>query len=380
MAFAIEPWTGFHKSSASSLDSEIGQDHSVVFFPTYACRREEDTWDVFIHGWIFHPEINSRLRTLTLRCILQLLRMERDQIRQILFNRRTQGFIVANAKGKTITIRIGDRVHRLRRSVSNGHFQSVLRLTEEELKLWQDEAGATIFGYKQFPFQALTHPEDERSFIGNVHQIDRTGYSVISDIDDTIKVSDVHDRRALLANTFLRDFEAVPGMPACYRRIAKWGAAIHYVSCSPWQLYEPLSEFFHREGFPPGPFHLRSLPGKTTIWKSLFTSRTVGKRRTIERILRTFPERKFLLIGDSGEKDPYLYAHLARRYPEQIAMISIRKVAIDEKKDELLPRIFRKIPGDRWHFFQTAQELETRLLPILEAAHANKPPSTAITC
>ena len=47
------------------------------------------------------------------------------------------------------------------------------------------------------------------------------GVSVISDIDDTIKVTEVLDRRRMLYNTFLREFKDVTGMVAVELSVLK---------------------------------------------------------------------------------------------------------------------------------------------------------------
>ena len=52
---------------------------------------------------------------------------------------------------------------------------------------------------------------------------------VISDIDDTVKITEVRDRHAMLRNTFLREFQPVPGMADFYQTLARSnGAAFHY--------------------------------------------------------------------------------------------------------------------------------------------------------
>jgi phosphatidate phosphatase APP1 len=40
--------------------------------------------------------------------------------------------------------------------------------------------------------------------------------------------------------------------------------------------------------------------------------------------MERFPQRRFLLIGDSGEKDPEVYDVLRQRFPAQIVGILIR--------------------------------------------------------
>lgn len=48
------------------------------------------------------------------------------------------------------------------------------------------------------------------------------------------------------------------------------------------------------------------------------------KRSAIEALLRTYPQRRFVLCGDSGERDAELYGGLARDFGPQIEQIAIR--------------------------------------------------------
>lgn len=50
------------------------------------------------------------------------------------------------------------------------------------------------------------------------------------------------------------------------------------------------------------------------------------KRNGVEEILRTFPDSRFLLVGDSGEQDLELYVSLAAQFPRQILGVFIRDV------------------------------------------------------
>src|SRR4051812_19921777 len=49
-----------------------------------------------------------------------------------------------------------------------------------------------------------------------IHFLAAEGWSVVSDIDDTIRVSEVADRAALLRGTFVEPFEAVARMAGVY--------------------------------------------------------------------------------------------------------------------------------------------------------------------
>ncbi|KAJ2478684.1 hypothetical protein IWW56_003564 [Coemansia sp. RSA 2131] len=161
--------------------------------------------------------------------------------------------------------------------------------------------------------------------VGVAHLVEPRGVSVVSDIDDTIKASNITaEKRILLETVFARPLQAVPGMSALYSDWYSLGAEFHYVSNSPWQLYPSLDSFFHANRFPPGSAHLRSFdPGDLLSIKN-YTGTPQMKRDTIEHLFKTFPERKFVLVGDCGEHDLETYADLARRYPARVVRIYIR--------------------------------------------------------
>ncbi|KAJ2627176.1 hypothetical protein IW137_005721, partial [Coemansia sp. RSA 1287] len=161
--------------------------------------------------------------------------------------------------------------------------------------------------------------------VGVAHLVEPRGISVVSDIDDTIKASNITaEKRILLETVFARPLQAVPGMSALYSDWYSRGAEFHYVSNSPWQLYPSLDSFFHMNKFPPGSAHLRSFdPGDLLSIKN-YTGTPQMKRDTIEHLFKTFPERKFVLVGDCGEHDLETYADLARRFPARVVRIYIR--------------------------------------------------------
>jgi phosphatidate phosphatase APP1 len=201
-------------------------------------------------------------------------------------------------------------------------------------------------------------PGDSRQFAGEVILIEDVGLSVISDIDDTIKVTQVRDRRATLRNTFVRPFEPAPGMAELYQNLVRSNRSeLHYVSASPWQLYLPLVEFVRTNGFPPGSFALKEFRWKDRSFVSLFADPEKYKPAIIEPLLKRFPNRQFLLIGDSGERDPEIYAALARKYPEQIIGIWIRDVTNEPSSAARYQEIFRTFPRGLWQVFKSPSEL-----------------------
>ena len=185
---------------------------------------------------------------------------------------------------------------------------------------------------------------------------------MISDIDDTVKLSDVTDRRALLERTFLRRFEPVPGMPELYRRWRDAGAAFHFVSSSPWQIQAPLREFLADADFPPATLHLKQVRFRDASLFDVFETGTVTKPRQIEPLLKTFPERTFVLVGDTGEQDPEVYAALLRKYPAQITHVFLRDVGGRGSDPARFADTFAGIPPDRWERFTDPGSLA---LPVL---------------
>jgi phosphatidate phosphatase APP1 len=326
--------------------SPIQADEVVVFFPTIAHRdANSGEWELSVHGWIFEPEKDSTSRNMMIATIGSLLGISSEDAERPIFQRRVRLFLADNEGGKKIPIRLGRSVHVMDASGSNGQFEGKLRLSV-------DEAGALEAESGWIPYEAVTRALDERSFEGAVRFVDGPGISVVSDIDDTIKISDVTDRSELLANTFLREFRDVPGMASLYREWAADGAVFHYVSSSPWQLYPDLSEFLEAKGFPRGSYHLKSFRLKDTSFFSLFSSPEKSKPETIEPLLEAFPDRRFILVGDSGEKDPEVYGRIARNYPGQVLQILIRDAGPGDRAiDPRYQEAFRDVSPERWQLF-----------------------------
>ena len=174
---------------------------------------------------------------------------------------------------------------------------------------------------------------------GRVRLLEPTGLSVISDIDDTVKITEIPaGAPTVIKNTFFREFKAAPNMAGMYQQ---WkDASFHYVSGGPWQLYQPLSTFLFSEpiGFPEGTFHMKNVTKNllsTNTWedlKELITNENLTfdlKVSYINEIMLRFPGRKFILVGDSGEKDPEVYREIKRRFSEQVSEIWICDVIND---------------------------------------------------
>ena len=81
----------------------------------------------------------------------------------------------------------------------------------------------------------------------------------------------------------------------------------------------------------------------------------------IEELFVRLPERRFVLVGDSGERDPEIYADLARRHPKRVAQIFIRDVTGDVMTSERYVKAFKGLPKGSWRIFKSADQLPQRI-------------------
>ncbi|KAM7219895.1 DUF2183 domain containing protein [Rhypophila decipiens] len=163
-----------------------------------------------------------------------------------------------------------------------------------------------------------------------VQIVEPVGVSLISDIDDTIKRSSISlGAREVFRNTFIRDLGdlTIDGVKEWYNSLHKMGVKVHYVSNSPWQLYPVLATYLHTAGLPHGSLHLKQYSG---MLAGIFEPVAERKKGTLEKILTDFPERRFLLVGDSGEVDLEVYTEVALNHPGRVLGIFIRDVTTPE--------------------------------------------------
>lgn len=167
---------------------------------------------------------------------------------------------------------------------------------------------------------------DKLSATEEVRITEPAGVSVISDIDDTIKHSAIGSgAKEIFRNTFIRELGDlhIEGVKEWYGKMADLGVRFHYVSNSPWQLYPVLVTFLAGAGLPKGSFHLKQYSG---MLQGIFEPVAERKKGTLERIIRDFPNRRFILVGDSGEADLELYTDLVLANPGRILGVFIRDV------------------------------------------------------
>ena len=268
-------------------------DKRVFFFPSLGTP-VDDGWEIEVHAWCYRLR-SRRVVIPVVRKALGFERMRLSAIEKETFAQRARWMFADNARGFVITVAADGQSVVLGKTRPNGRLRTIITAKTS----------------------ASTPALD-------VHYLAHEGLSVISDIDDTIRVSDVHERAALLRGTFVEPYRSVQGMADLYRAWSRSGAQFHYVSAMPWQLYPPIAEFMEEHGFPRGTFHLRDFRWRDRSFFNLFASPDRFKRRNIEPLLQRLPRRRFVLVGDSGQRDPEIFGELARRYPRQVKRIFIR--------------------------------------------------------
>ena len=156
---------------------------------------------------------------------------------------------------------------------------------------------------------------------------------IISDVDDTILISEVTDKSQLLRNVLFVNYaqrKPVPGTAALYAQLARRNATpaaapIFYLSASPKQLHAGIQTFLDRNGFPRGVLITKKVTNDAT--SDPIRDQVKYKTGRIEQLLAALPHVRFVLVGDDGEHDPEVYDDIRRRYPERIDAVWIRKAA-----------------------------------------------------
>jgi phosphatidate phosphatase APP1 len=178
-------------------------------------------------------------------------------------------------------------------------------------------------------------------------------FVVVSDIDDTVMHTGVANRLLMLWRLFVADAEsrtAFPGVAALYRALHE-GVRGHeqnpllYVSRAPWGIYDMLTAFFRLQGIPVGPVLFLREWGLS--WRKPWPRRAEDHKRVlIERMLALYPDLPFILVGDSGQHDPEVYARIVATHPGRVQAIYIRDVSRSPGRSEEIEQLAAAVTRD----------------------------------
>lgn len=349
VAFVATLHQGGPAGADDNTHSDLKSDERVVVFTTDAWLSENGTWTIPLHVWVHELE-RATVTQATLAASLEArYELKATKATAANFSRRTRLLAADNERGKLIVVTVAGQAFELPETMENGHALDQIQLDARLV------AKHAVDGTLQVT--TVLPDDDTRSFEGTVNLIPPRGISVISDLDDTVKVTHVTDERLMVEQTFFRDFQAVPGMAKQYASWHKGGASLHFVSSSPWHLYEPLDEFLTTSGFPPRSMSLKYFRFRDSSLWNLFRAGTETKPPQIRTIINGYPDRHFVLVGDSGEQDPEVYAAVLREFPQQIVRIYIRNVTNASRNEARFAAAFKDIDSRKWRLFKDPREL-----------------------
>lgn len=308
-------------------------DEHVTFFPTYGYRQGTD-WIIPLRIWVHEPR---RLVEAAAKLLADNVGAANERELENFKSRFAN--IVADSESRERVVFTFDDDHEKEKwrvqcedgsfpkSDLNGIIKGYIKLSHERAISLKEAQSA------QEGWLTIRAVSAEHSGLGRIRLIEPKGLSVISDIDDTVKVTEIPaGGKIVVRNTFLGDFTVSPEMIDSYKNLGLV-ASFHYVSGAPWQLYRSLSEFIEKEEFPEGSFHMKNVPTNLlspVTWRDLLKltgdATFEQKLSQIATIMSRFPERKFILVGDSGEHDPEIYRQLQDRFGDQVQEIWVRDV------------------------------------------------------
>jgi len=318
----------------------FSDEEQVTFYPTYGYQKGTG-WRIPMRIWVHEPR--SLMESIITELVAVMGNLDPKEISN--FRSRIADLIADDESGEKVIFkfdhdpdgeeyRVQGEDGAFPETDLNGLITGFITLSETKAEKFIRTQGSQN-GWLTFRAVSTGH-----SGVGRVRLIPPSGRSVISDIDDTIKITGIPDGvEVVLRNTFFRDFKKAPGMDTRYQNLGE--AAFHYVSAGPWQLCRPLVEFLFGEqgGFPEGTFHMRYFPKNVLEKETLQVLRRIVelkeedkfnyKVEQIGTLMRTFPQRRFILFGDNGEKDPEVYRRIWNDFPDQVEKILIRYVVDD---------------------------------------------------
>lgn len=168
-------------------------------------------------------------------------------------------------------------------------------------------------------------------------------FGVISDIDDTVLYTNATNWFKMAWTVFLgnaRTRMPFTGAAAFYRALMNGGRTnslnpLFFISSSPWNIYDLLSDFFRLQDIPLGPLLLRDWG--ISEEEFLPTRHDSHKLKSIQGILDLYSDLPFILVGDSGQEDPEIYHQVVARYPGRIHAVYIRDVSgSSDRADQIL--------------------------------------------
>lgn len=170
---------------------------------------------------------------------------------------------------------------------------------------------------------------------GSIFIPHRTQYGCISDIDDTFLISHssrLGKRLFVLFTHNARTRKPFDGVVEHYRMLSYAGShedtpnPFFYVSSSEWNLFDYITEFTRTHKLPHGVFLLSQMKHWYQLLKT-GQNKHGTKFTRITRILESYPNMRFVLLGDDSQEDPNIYEAVVKHFRKQIICVYLRHVS-----------------------------------------------------
>ncbi|KAJ6781886.1 hypothetical protein PWT90_09927 [Aphanocladium album] len=243
-------------------------------------------------------------------------------------------------------------------TTAEGDFDVFVHLRNESTKTSSnDTSGYLLPGNATTMIQTLdmfTNGTDTGN--ATAYLVPPEGVTVVSDIDDILRVTKIYKPKEGLLNTFARPFTAWMNMPDIYSNWSTSGISslhFHYLTTTPEQGTRPYMDFIFKT-YPGGSFDTRPL-NFTNVKETLQI-----RRYLLDRLFQTFPKRKFVLVADTSNADVMkAYPAMYKDYPGQVSCILLRNTTATESDDKLPYDTagFKDIPQEKYLFFKVPDDL-----------------------
>jgi len=214
-----------------------------------------------------------------------------------------------------------------------------LSINHESFKTKGDDEGYFSFNVQTKQRLNMGYQKIILQIAGNKHLheanatiIDTTPLvGIISDFDDTLIISEVTDKISLGINTMFKNYKQRILVPTMIERFTKvlsqnpkgTPSTLFILTGSPQQLFTPIEKFLNYHHFPKHTLILKKAHGDN---QDPLTDQFAYKTQKIERLIKLYPNMKWVMFGDSGEKDAEVYKAMQEKYPHKVMRYYIRDV------------------------------------------------------
>lgn len=271
-------------------------------------------------------------------------------------------FLVKPCPKAPVRVQFGDQVVQTE-TADDGYFQVIIPLQAPIQPGWHPVRAQLL---SSTPDDILAEGE------GQVLIPKRTQFICVSDIDDTFLISHsatIAKRLLVLLTENAHSRMPFEGVVSHYQLLAEANTGeetanpFFYVSSSEWNLYDYILEFSAKNGLPDGVYLLSPIKRLAQLLKT-GKGKHLTKGERIRQLIATYPDRRFILLGDDSQQDPIIYASLVDQFPKQIYCVYIRQIKPEHRNrtEDLIAKMEAR--GVQCCYFKNSAEARQHSIAI----------------